>query len=72
MYHTTGSAIPHASKQFILNKKIALPPEKLFSLTNCIKTIRENIITNIEENQKLASIRDSILPKLMSGEIRIK
>ena len=72
MYHTTGSAIPHANKQFILNKKIALPPKQLLNLTNYIKTIREKIINNIEENQKLAGIRDSILPKLMSGEIRIK
>ncbi|TVL39734.1 hypothetical protein A9X84_02340 [Brachyspira hyodysenteriae] len=72
MYHTTGSAIPHANKQFILNKKIALPPKQLLNLTNYIKTIREKIISNTEENQKLAGIRDSILPKLMSGEIRIK
>lgn len=72
MYHTTGSAIPHANKQFILNKKIVLPPKQLLNLTNYIKTIREKIISNIEENKKLASIRDSILPKLMSGEIRIK
>ncbi|MEI0485169.1 restriction endonuclease subunit S [Brachyspira intermedia] len=72
MYHTTGSAIPHANKQFILNKKIALPPKQLLNLTNYIKTIREKIISNVEENQKLTGIRDSILPKLMSGEIRIK
>ena len=27
---------------------------------------------NIEENQTLANLRDTLLPKLMSGEIRVK
>ena len=72
MYHTTGSAIPHANKHFILNKKIVLPPKKLFNLINKLKMIREKIILNTEENQKLDSIRDTLLPKLMSGEIKIK
>lgn len=72
MYHTTGSAIPHANKQFILNKKIVLPPQNMFHIINNLKEIRYKIIINNEENQKLAAIRDSILPKLMSGEIRIK
>ena len=72
MYHTTGSAIPHANKHFILNKKIVLPPKKLFNLINKLKMIREKIILNTEENQKLDSIRDTLLPKLMSGEIRVK
>ena len=72
MYHTTGSAIPHANKHFILNKKIVLPPKKLFNLINKLKMIREKIILNTEENQKLDSIQDTLLPKLMSGEIKIK
>lgn len=72
MYHTTGSAIPHANKHFILNKKIVLPPKKLFNLINKLKMIREKIILNTEENQKLDSICDTLLPKLMSGKIRIK
>ena len=72
MYHTTGSAIPHANKQFILNKKIVLPPQNMFHIINNLKEIRYKIIINNEENQKLASIRDTILPKLMSGEIHIK
>lgn len=35
------------------------------------KNIYDKINNNIVENQKLTEIRDSLLPKLMSGEIRV-
>ena len=32
----------------------------------------EKILTNTAENQTLAKLRNTLLPKLMSGEIRVK
>ena len=32
----------------------------------------ETIISNQEENRKLSGIRDSLLPKLMNGEIEVR
>ena len=32
----------------------------------------EKIINNVAEKQSLAELRDTLLPKLMSGEIRVK
>jgi type I restriction enzyme S subunit len=72
--HTTGSAIPHTDKNFVLSLKIALPDANdiMFSKFNkAIGSIENKIIQNNDENKRLAKIRDSLLPKLMSGEIRV-
>ena len=53
-------------KMIIPKKEILILSTKIFS------AIIEKVNNNFDENQKLAGIRDSILPKLMSGEIRIK
>lgn len=70
--HTTGSTnsrqrtTPSATLEF----QIALPNEKAITDFCAIVTpMYDTIATNICENQKLAQLRDSILPKLMSGEI---
>ena len=36
------------------------------------KNKRKNTIKNLKENKKLISLRDSLLPKLMSGEIDVE
>lgn len=73
MKNTTGSAVPHADKKYILNKKIAIPKDKslLNDFNKSINDIRTKISLNKQENQSLKELRDSLLPKLMSGEIRV-
>ena len=71
MYHTVGSVIQHADKQYILNKKFCVPENNLKRLSDIFKEIRRKVALNKKENEKLAKIRDSLLPKLMAGEIRI-
>jgi len=73
MKNTTGSAVPHADKKYILNKKIAIPKDKnlLNNFNKSINDIRTKISLNRQENQSLKELRDSLLPKLMSGEIRV-
>jgi type I restriction enzyme S subunit len=36
-----------------------------------VRPIRDFITSKEHENRKLAELRDSLLPKLMSGEIRV-
>ena len=49
-----------------------LPPSPLAQkFTNYIKPIIEKMVGIENENQKLASLRDLLLPKLMSGEIKV-
>lgn len=72
--HTTGSTnsrqrtAPSATLEF----QVALPDEKAITDFCAIVTpMYDAIASNICENQKLAQLRDSILPKLMSGELDV-
>ncbi|MCT7892544.1 MAG: restriction endonuclease subunit S, partial [Lactobacillus iners] len=72
--HTTGSTnsrqrtTPSATLEF----QIALPDEKTITDFCAIVTpMYDTISANICENQKLAQLRDYILPKLMSGELDV-
>ena len=78
MYHTVGSVIQHADKQYMLNKKFCVSLDNLERLSDIFKCIRKGISLNKKENEKLSNIRDSLLPKLMTpkgrradGEIRV-
>lgn len=48
-----------------------LPQKEMEKLDKVIKPIFSMIGTNIEENQRLCVIRDTLLPKLMNGEIEV-
>jgi type I restriction enzyme S subunit len=51
---------------------ILLPDEKNIDAFNLIiKLLRSKLNENVKENQILSQIRDSLLPKLMSGKIRV-
>lgn len=68
---TRGSAIPYivmndlAKFEFIYNKETFLAYMPIF------KTLTETIQANEFENENLANLRDSLLPRLMSGEIDV-
>jgi len=67
-----GSAQPNLSP--IETGKIELPiPSRdvLDKFSKLITPIYEQLIKNMSENQKLSALRDLLLPKLMSGEIRV-
>lgn len=52
--------------------KTLIPPDKIILNFRIIaQLLFRNIQVNGEENIKLADIRDALLPKLMSGEIRV-
>ena len=72
--HTTGSTnsrqrtTPSATLEF----QVAFPDEKTITDFCAIVTqMYDTIALNICENQMLAQLRDSILPKLMSGELDV-
>lgn len=69
----TGSAIPHANKDYINNIRIAVPSDESYfkKLADFFMLIRIKILKNKKQNQKLSQLRDTLLTKLMSGEIRI-
>ncbi|QYS91088.1 restriction endonuclease subunit S [Flavobacterium covae] len=56
----------------IKSSKVLLPPKFInIEFDNCIKPFFETIFNNTSENQELTNLRDTLLPKLISGEIKI-
>ena len=71
--YSSGTTVLHLSKKALPSYKLAYPNSKLLKkLSNILEPIYKKISIIYEENQKLDSIRDTLLPKLMSGEIKIK
>ena len=72
--HTTGStnSRQRTAPSTTLEFQMALPDEKAITDFCAVVTpMYDTIASNICENQKLAQLRDSILPKLMSGELDV-
>ena len=68
----TGSAQPHIYPQHISVLPIAeLDMTKVSEFTKTVTPLFGKISENQQENQKLVSLRDTLLPKLMSGEINV-
>ena len=70
--NTTGTSIPHADKKKIEKYLIAVPPKKILEdfRINFNQILFRQILIR-KENKNLSQIRDSLLPKLMSGKIRV-
>ncbi|HDR6309119.1 TPA: restriction endonuclease subunit S [Bacillus cereus] len=66
------SAYPSIKADDILSMKILLPSKKeLAVLAEKIEAQNKVIWNNQQENKKLSELRDTLLPKLLSGEIEI-
>ena len=66
------AAIPGINRQDIENILIFTPENEQVKKYGAItEPLFKKILYNCKENQKLATIRDSLLPKLMSGELRV-
>ena len=67
-----GSAQPSIKVTHIIKHLIYIPTnDELSKFDSFAKCITEQIYNNVCENERLISIRDTLLPKLMSGEIDI-
>lgn len=67
---TGGSAQPKFNKTDFRNSQIELPSkEEIMNFNNKVIPMYNIIEKNIKENETLEQIRDTLLPKLMNGEI---
>jgi len=67
-----GSAQPNISPSQIENIDIIYPNEEmLFSFLNISNPIFNKVLDNNAQIQSLTKTRDTVLPKLMSGQVRI-
>lgn len=68
-----GSVQPSIKVTHIIKHLIYIPSkEELSKFDSVAKIISEQIYNNVCENEKLSSLRDTLLPKLMNGEIEVK
>ncbi|MBU1198878.1 MAG: restriction endonuclease subunit S [Nanoarchaeota archaeon] len=69
---SASSAQANVSNTDIENIEIILPNQETLSKFNqIIDSIYEKLVQNLGENIILSKIRDALLPKLMSGQIRV-
>lgn len=70
--HQTGGAQQHINKGNIESLKVLLPKTTLLKEYQlCVNPFYATIANNCFENELLIKLRDTLLPKLMSGEIDV-
>ncbi len=66
-----GSAQQNISKGIVEETRVVLPPsDVLYKFATLVGPIFNRWISNLHQSRTLASLRDTLLPKLVSGEIR--
>ena len=69
---TSSGGQANISPDLIYNTAVLVPTENIMKSFNLIaKELYEKMFSNEIENETLSKIRDSLLPKLMNGEIEI-
>lgn len=67
-----GTKMPRGDKQQIMSYPVALPSnEELGEFNDLALPILTQIHSNRSENKRFSAVRDSLLPKLMSGELDV-
>lgn len=70
--YKTGTTVSHLGKGDIDRFEVIIPPLSVVEKFSVIsKSILEEMVTLAKESSRLSLLRDTLLPKLMSGEIEI-
>lgn len=68
-----GSVFTNLKTDILKSQLVTLPPKEIEEKINSqIKSFFKKIRENSIENQTLTQLRDTLLPKLISGEVRLK
>ena len=68
----TGAVQPHVKAKDVNAFEIIVPAQKVIEdFIKVVKTLFDQIANNQRENQRLAALRETLLPKLMRGEIAL-
>jgi type I restriction enzyme, S subunit len=68
---TTG--LGHVTQQDLIRLKITVPSQQAeTAFEDVVGPLHARFTSNLFENQSLIATRDFLLPKLMSGEVRVK
>lgn len=68
----TGTTFPEISKQNFRPIRVVLPPKDVMTaFTATVAPLYARIISNLHQSATLASLRDTLLPRLLAGMIRV-
>ncbi len=69
---SNGAKMPRTKWEDLAGYNIVIPPEKLAAIFSDLAfSATDKIRANVLESRRLAEIRDALLPKLISGQLRI-
>lgn len=69
---TEGSVIPHLYQKDFMEFEFQLPsPDDMKIFDDTTAAMFSLVFSNLNENERLIHLRDSLLPKLMSGELDV-
>lgn len=71
--YVNGTTVLHLSKKALPDYSLILPKDYsvLRPLDEAVSSMYQQMALNIDENVQLAKLRDSLLPRLMSGELDV-
>jgi len=71
--HTTGTTVLHLAKGAVLTSQAAVPSLQVArAFTKVAKSAFMSIHGVEQEKEVLSALRDTLLPKLISGELRVQ
>lgn len=71
--YANGTTVNHLPAEALARPTFPLPPvERIRTLDEQVSPLLAKIEANEDENETLAALRDALLPKLVSGELRVR
>ena len=69
----TGTTRRNLNATVLRGFPLVVPSDSVATaFATAVDALREQVVANVRETESLAALRDALLPKLMSGEIRIR
>ena len=70
--YKTGTTVSHLGKSDIDRFKFIIPPiDIVLAFSEKVNSMKEEVVNRAKESRRLATLRDTLLPKLMSGELKV-
>lgn len=70
--HTSGTTVLHLAKDGVGSFQFVCPPPRLVNkFSKVVELLSEQVQNNIDQMRILAALRDILLPRLISGELRL-
>jgi len=71
--HAIGATMPNLNTGILARVPIVVPPDKLLrSFDRIVQPLADRVVAGDAQIENLLTLRDALLPKLISGELRVK